>query len=620
MKLIRCYIENFGKLHKFEYEFKDGLNIINEENGFGKTTFATFIKSMFYGLDTTINVKTENSERKKYMPWQGGIYGGNIEFETKGKKYKIERFFSKKPIDDTFKLYDLSTNLESNDYTNNIGEELFKINKTGYERSTYIPQGKIQIEMEDSLNAKLSNVLENDNDVNTSEEALKLLNESKKIYKKERGKGGLIDEKKEKLNALERELENVKLDFSTLELKKQKLDNQTKEISKIESVRKEKQKLLEEKIEQDRKAAKMETYQAILAKERQAEDSINNLNNFSKSKIVQIDEELQIELNNKNNIQKKLRKYKNTFIISLILAVLFIITGGILIISNLQKTIGIVSISIGIITIFLGIIVFLKYKNTKLIETDKKIEKLEADKKETKIQVEEFLKNSLQQFEKAQSEKEIFERENNISELKNIQDISYISEDELKSQISRINIQINNLIDEKNQLKNQIEFLENKIDENEYLESDIQNLKEDIQNLTEKYYILSKTENLLSMAKTTFSASYLQQMTDGFNRYLQLINNKNMNTNVDINLNVKIDSNGAQKEIKYFSSGYKDLIYICMRFSLIEALFKNEKPFVILDDPFVNLDENKTVKALEVVDEFSKKYQIIYFICNSSRI
>ena len=233
MKLIRCYIENFGKLHKFEYEFKDGLNIINEENGFGKTTFATFIKSMFYGLDTTINVKTENSERKKYMPWQGGIYGGNIEFETKGKKYKIERFFSKKPIDDTFKLYDLSTNLESNDYTNNIGEELFKINKTGYERSTYIPQGKIQIEMEDSLNAKLSNVLENDNDVNTSEEALKLLNESKKIYKKERGKGGLIDEKKEKLNALERELENVKLDFSTLELKKQKLDNQTKEISKI---------------------------------------------------------------------------------------------------------------------------------------------------------------------------------------------------------------------------------------------------------------------------------------------------------------------------------------------------------------------------------------------------
>ena len=43
MKLIRCYIENFGKLQNFSYEFKDGLNVIKEENGFGKTTFATFI-------------------------------------------------------------------------------------------------------------------------------------------------------------------------------------------------------------------------------------------------------------------------------------------------------------------------------------------------------------------------------------------------------------------------------------------------------------------------------------------------------------------------------------------------------------------------------------------------
>ena len=42
-------------------------------------------------------------------------------------KYKIERFFGKKEADDTFKLYDLSTNLESNDYSKNIGEEIFRI-------------------------------------------------------------------------------------------------------------------------------------------------------------------------------------------------------------------------------------------------------------------------------------------------------------------------------------------------------------------------------------------------------------------------------------------------------------------------------------------------------------
>ena len=75
-----------------------------------------------------------------------------------------------------------------------------------------------------------------------------------------------------------------------------------------------------------------------------------------------------------------------------------------------------------------------------------------------------------------------------------------------------------------------------------------------------------------------------------------------------------------QKEIKAFSAGYKDLIYICMRFSLIDALFSGEVPFVVLDDPFVNLDESKTSKALEILQEFTKKYQVIYFSCNSSRI
>ena len=170
MNLIRCHIENFGKLQNFDYEFNKGLNTIKEENGFGKTTFANFIKSMFYGLDTS---KSEKSDRKRYMPWQGGKFGGNIEFEVGNKKYRIERFFEKKAADDIFKLYDLETNLESTDYSENIGEEIFKINKQAYERSTYIPQGQIQIEMDDSINAKLGNVLESENDINTSDEAIK---------------------------------------------------------------------------------------------------------------------------------------------------------------------------------------------------------------------------------------------------------------------------------------------------------------------------------------------------------------------------------------------------------------------------------------------------------------
>lgn len=780
MKLIKCYIENFGKLHNYSYNFEDGLNIIKEENGFGKTTFATFIKSMFYGLDNAVNVKTEKSDRKKYYPWQGGNYGGNIEFEINNKQYKIERFFGKKASEDTFKLYNLSTNLESNDYTENIGEEIFKINKSAYERSTYIPQGQIQIEMEDSLSAKLGNVLESDNDINTSEDAIKKLNESKKVFKKDKGKGGLIDESKDKLFELQRKLENSKTDLETLDARKEQLNIKIEEIKQLDEKRENAQKILANKIEQDRQMAKKQTYNTYLENYNSAEEKYLKLKEFFSNGVpedIELEilakknqelEKTKIETNNynfseeekntllelknifdgknitlddidksivycskvqeiENNINKlkleeenakktldkiNAEKKKNKIsVIFTILGIVCFIIGILFVVLNLQRVAGIILIAIGMvvsISSFVNKSKNIKEEHSQYKDTIKNIgEKINQAKIENeemnleinrvlgsfypkskensarilnltnlkeklslykKLQIEksqkesllqnaiikkqklendlktEFLKyfdsiedshsnllqkliiqksefeSAVKQYQVAKNDKSDFESKNNIEEIQNIKEISDISEEDLKNSINQYNIQIDRLVDEKNQIKNQIEFLENKIDEYDYLESDIEALKEEIDSYIEKYETLKSTEQLLKKAKESFSSSYLQDMIQGFNTYLDIIDNKNMNTNVDIKLDVKVDVNGAQKEIKYFSAGYKDLIYICMRFSLINALFKEEKPFVVLDDPLVNLDEEKIKKALEVINKFAEKYQIIYFVCNESRV
>ena len=63
MKLISCHIENFGKLSDFDMDFKDGLNTVLEENGWGKTTLAAFIKAMFYGLESTMRGDITTNEK-----------------------------------------------------------------------------------------------------------------------------------------------------------------------------------------------------------------------------------------------------------------------------------------------------------------------------------------------------------------------------------------------------------------------------------------------------------------------------------------------------------------------------------------------------------------------------
>lgn len=38
MRLIRCYIENFGCLSQYTLDFAPGLTVLHQPNGFGKTT------------------------------------------------------------------------------------------------------------------------------------------------------------------------------------------------------------------------------------------------------------------------------------------------------------------------------------------------------------------------------------------------------------------------------------------------------------------------------------------------------------------------------------------------------------------------------------------------------
>lgn len=60
--------------------FNNGLNQLIEENGWGKSTLTAFIKVMFYGFDNSSKRDSYENERKRYKPWNGGIYGGNITF------------------------------------------------------------------------------------------------------------------------------------------------------------------------------------------------------------------------------------------------------------------------------------------------------------------------------------------------------------------------------------------------------------------------------------------------------------------------------------------------------------------------------------------------------------
>lgn len=206
MRLLQCHIEHFGKFSDYTVDFAENPCVFKEPNGWGKSTLAAFIKVMFYGF---ANEKKRGDvlerERVRYRPWQGGVCGGELYFEANGKKYLLNRTFGRKEAEDTFVLYDASTNLVSNDFTANIGEELFQINQESFLRTVFIGQNDCDTAATDSINAKIGNLADCLDDMNHYEAVQQTLKDLRNSLTPSR-KTGLLKKQREEIAQLRDEL------------------------------------------------------------------------------------------------------------------------------------------------------------------------------------------------------------------------------------------------------------------------------------------------------------------------------------------------------------------------------------------------------------------------------
>ena len=222
MKLISCYIENFGAITKKEIRFEENLTSICEENGFGKTTLASFLEAMFYGMNSDRANNKEFGMRRHFNPFAGGKFGGNVLFSFGKDRYKIERYFDDKS--DTKDSLTVYKNGElCNDFGDKIGEKLFGIDKPSFERTIFIDAHEIEIGSTGSINAKLTNFVEDSTDDTNTEKALDRLDKAAKEYKIAKSGNDLISKENNHILKLEEKIDNVETIKASLPEKYERL-------------------------------------------------------------------------------------------------------------------------------------------------------------------------------------------------------------------------------------------------------------------------------------------------------------------------------------------------------------------------------------------------------------
>ncbi len=232
MRLLSCHVENFGRLHDFSLDFCDGCNTVFEANGFGKSTLAAFIRVMFYGFLGETKRKGMENERKRFEPWQGGTYGGSLDFSVGNRKYRMTRIFHDKQPNDEFELRDLTTNLISNDYTEQIGEELFAVNQESFIRTVFIGQNDLVTSATDDINAKIGNLTDDTNDLNRFEEADKKLSDYLNALSPRR-KTGIVYKLKAEASDLQTRLRALDGMEEAIEKQQDLIEDKLREIDKL---------------------------------------------------------------------------------------------------------------------------------------------------------------------------------------------------------------------------------------------------------------------------------------------------------------------------------------------------------------------------------------------------
>ncbi len=671
MKLIKCYVSSFGKLKNFTLNFNDGLNTIKEDNGWGKTTLTFFIKAMFYGLrDSSRSIDV--NERKRFTPWNTTErFGGYVEFEWAGNLFKLERYFGKKASEDTVKLVDLKSGRE-HVQNEDWGRRVFKIDEDGFLSTTFISQKDFEIKNNSSLAQKYSAVTGVDDSIDF-EKVITQIDDRAKRYKYLKTDKGLIADTKnelfevqediERINAESRTLKTLKNDLKILEDEREKI---TKEVDELTS-------LMSKAVYVESAKQRREQYNNTLAEKSKCEnekDEIcksfgghiptdNELQAFSdyykeyincSSKKASLEKDVEEFEKIKKAQPKKKNEFNPSIILLIVAGILFV--AGLPIIFLVNTVFGII---LSIVGLCLGVTSFILQKRINVNIADKSdgvesIYKLKCDELE-KVSIEkseierkliamtnrfgmsgcvdfwlvlDAVKGKLEKYNNIikrldELNRSLISLESELAKL-NVNDNFKYTVEQLKAMLDEKNAYLNIKINEISELKAKIGRYELSISNLPDYENKRRELDERLLAYKDEYELLKLTSSMLKKADENLKIKYRAPLENSLNKYLSLMTGSAYDkAKIDIDLNITIEEDGGSVSTYFYSEGYRDMFELCKRFALTDVLFTEEKPFVILDDPFSNLDDVKVKEALTLVESLAKEYQILYFVCHESR-
>ena len=736
MKLISCHVENFGRLHSFDYTFKDGINIFLCENGWGKSTFAAFLCAMFYGLPGARRKQAGNGLRERFRPWQGGIYGGRLIFETDQKTYEMVRVFGRRESEDSFELRSLETNLPDFDFSSDIGRELFRLDRESFVRSVFTAQQDCACVPTDDINALITDLTDRAGDMGSCEAAVSRLNNEKNRLTPERKTGSLYRRAEEirrlrstltggqdlperlrrceieqqdaaqEEKALEKELQQLETEMADARRNRELLYTEREQDSGLRPARRsaaasEVRERLEKNCQYRRNSVLQAAsfFPARIPSRAEVESclgrcrELERLEERIRERTLSPQEQQLLTRLEQEQAQPDGKRQGLSSAPALIASATLFAAGALVLILKGHTAPAVICIAAIVLISALVIGRYFYSKNSsrfseyeRLLEKEKKLEETYAAWTRARRPIRSFLgeldmepgddlrlqleqlRDAADDYEDActllrEAEEELrafdaetaetaetanpydaetaetansFDTETSET-VKTFDPIPEVPPNSMSNTMPGANAPEKGLLQRIQSVHTRLlccrETLADKKREMEELQTELEERGQDQERLKTllrrqeeeeaAYRQVCAAASLLLKARESLTARYSDPIRAGFSRYWETITSRSAaGVYLDANSAVTVDEMGRQRPTDLLSTGYQDLAGICLRIALADAMYpfgRSECPPLILDDPFTNLDDEKTAGAMRLLKMASERYQIIYFTCSKTR-
>ena len=623
---------SFGKLENETLSFHSGLNVIYAPNESGKSTWCAFIRAMLYGVDSSQRGRAGAlPDKVKYAPWSGAPMEGAMELTAAGCDITLTRTTKTKnaPMRDFSAVYSGTGIPVENITAQNVGEMLTGVSKDVFRRSAFVEQGTVAVTGTPELEKRIASIVSTGEEQTSYSEA----DERLRAWQRKRryNRRGLLPELEVRIDETNRELAEISDTYEEIGKAEQALDEAKDRCAALEAEvnesRKKQRRMALDKLNSGRSALRecSEKHDQALDELSSAKDELRK-SRFGSVSPEEAEESVKENLDELDALRAAVKKRNSP-----LLAVLFFLlaAAGAALYTVYSQMVYVIAAGVACVAAVFLIIRWARLRRGSLDADYRRREILKeygaASAKDIRLAVDRHAELWDAVMDASQHEYETRCAYEDALEAQQSYEAAALDELDFaggSSDAARLSHELAQSRKEADRLSTALAHLKGRFasyGDPLVLSSDLKRLEQEYSDISDEYDAIDIALEALKAADTDIqsrfsprlgqlAAQYMSLMTDG--RYEDVLINR------DFTAKIRASGDSVARESEYLSAGTLDLMYLAVRLAVCElALPEGESCPLIIDDALVNLDEQRTQQALDLLKEIARRRQVILFSC-----